>query len=570
MHSAVGFGTSYPSILELTWIGRHLDRRFLSGLDKSAWDSVAVFIQSRLTDSVIRDALYTMPPEMYQAGGEQMFQMLKARRDKLHEASDEFYALLSNVVDVYGSNKAERVEVHRLNENLVDVRMYKRKSGAHLYARLFSNTHTNEIRIHLLGGDDAVTVVGEGNSGICIRVLGGDGDDELEDYSKAPGVEFYDESESTKVHEGLRLRVILGPSASPVAKDTVQPDLEDRYRIVRLLPLLSFNSDDGLIFGGYLSLTQYGFRDDPYSHYGNLTVKFAPRFSHYEVQFHSESYKVIDRARVELVASAGNLGLNGFYGLGNETPRDEKLFDADFYRTNYHEIRAEPSINVQVNQSFVLRFSARYEYSNANLTTNSFLNQVRPFGLGTHSALGVSAGCAYDGRDHVFAPSTGFYVSIGGTYYPRVFANGLEFGNGSADIRAFFPATLLTDVVFAFHVGGEKSFGRYPFYKAAAIGGSKTVRGYSLQRFAGDASLFGQADMRVALAHVNVFLPAQLGLTLFGDAGRVFLAGEASNKWHSAFGAAVWLNIINKFLLNFSAARSPEETRFYLTSGFSF
>jgi hypothetical protein len=146
VHSAVGFGASYPSILELTWIGRQLDRRFLSSLDKPVWDSVTTYIKSALTDSVLLIALHAMPPEMYEKGGEQMFRMLKARRDKLDEAANEFYGLLSDVVDVYGGDKEERVEVNRLNESLVDVSMYKRKSGALLYKRQFLNKYTNEIR----------------------------------------------------------------------------------------------------------------------------------------------------------------------------------------------------------------------------------------------------------------------------------------------------------------------------------------------------------------------------------------------------------------------------------------
>ncbi|MBM2841400.1 MAG: hypothetical protein HW412_1928 [Bacteroidetes bacterium] len=512
VHSAVGFGASYPSILELTWIGRHLDRRFLSSLETSVWDSVTTFIKSTLTDSVIHNALHAMPQEMYEKGGEQMFAMLKARRDRLDEAATEFYELLSDVVDVYGSNKAERVEINRLNDKLVDVSMYKRKSGALLYKRLFSNKYTNEVRIHLLGGDDVATVGGEGRSGIRIRLLGGDGDDELIDRSKAAGNEFYDDSENTNVTAGPHTSIMLGTSDSPAFNDTVpEPKLEDRYRIVRVLPLLSFNSDDGLIFGGYLDLTQYGFRDDPYSHYGNVTAKFAPRFNHYYVQFYSESHKIIDRTRVDLFASASNLGLSGFYGLGNETPRDEKLFDADFYRTNYHEIRVEPAINLQVTQSFALRFSGRYEYSNAKVTANSFLNQAKPYGLGTHSALGISISCAYDGRDHPFAPSTGFFVSVGGTYYPKVFANGLEFGKANADVRAYLPATLLSDVVFAFHVGGEKTFGKYPFYRASVIGGPNTVRGYSLQR---DQTLSGGIHSSVLRAMLRCLDRLKCGLQL--------------------------------------------------------
>jgi len=568
VHSAVGFGASYPSILELTWIGRHLDRRFLSTLDKPVWDSITTYIRSTLTDSVIHNALHAMPQEMYEKGGEQMFGMLKARRDKLHEAATEFYEVLSDVVDVYGSDKAERVEVNRLNDTLVDVGMYKKKSGALLYKRRFSNKCTNEIRIHLLGGDDIATVEGEGRSGIRIRLLGGNGDDQLIDRSKAAGSEFFDDREDTKVLAGERTSVMLDMPDSAETSDTTRAP-EDRYRIVRVLPLLSFNSDDGLSFGGYLDLTQYGFRDDPYAYYGNVTGKFAPRFGHYDVRFYSESYKIIDKARVELFASAGNLGLNGFYGLGNETPRNEKLFEADFYRSNYHEIRVEPVINLQVSQSITLRFSGRYEYSNATVISNSFLDQIRPYGLGIHSALAVSLGCSYEGRDLPIAPSRGSYFSTGGVFYPAVFRNDFAFGKVNADMRVYLPAKIRTDLVFAFHAGGEKTFGTYLFYHASVIGGTNTVRGYTRERFAGDASAFGQAEIRASLATIN-FIPAQLGLTLFGDAGRVFLAGETSNTWHSSFGGGLWLNAINRFVLNFSVARSPEEVRFYLTSGFSF
>ena len=76
--------------------------------------------------------------------------------------------------------------------------------------------------------------------------------------------------------------------------------------------------------------------------------------------------------------------------------------------------------------------------------------------------------------------------------------------------------------------------------------------------------------MRIPLVPVNFFAPSILGLAAFGDAGRVFLAGETSTKWHSAYGGGVWLNVVNMFVLNFSVARSPEETRFYVTSGFGF
>ncbi|MDQ3811454.1 MAG: hypothetical protein M3336_14305, partial [Chloroflexota bacterium] len=45
----VEFSASYPGIVGLTWQGRVLDRRLLTGLERPVWDSVAAALQRRLT-----------------------------------------------------------------------------------------------------------------------------------------------------------------------------------------------------------------------------------------------------------------------------------------------------------------------------------------------------------------------------------------------------------------------------------------------------------------------------------------------------------------------------------------
>jgi len=42
--SMVNFGYDMPSMFDMTWEGRHLDRRLLGSIDKSIWDSVAHFM----------------------------------------------------------------------------------------------------------------------------------------------------------------------------------------------------------------------------------------------------------------------------------------------------------------------------------------------------------------------------------------------------------------------------------------------------------------------------------------------------------------------------------------------
>src|SRR3970282_956007 len=78
--SMVHFDYDMPSMLDMTWEGRHLDRRLMSSLDKPIWDSVAVFMQSKLTDEVIENAVRQMPEEYFQQEGEHLISKLKSRR----------------------------------------------------------------------------------------------------------------------------------------------------------------------------------------------------------------------------------------------------------------------------------------------------------------------------------------------------------------------------------------------------------------------------------------------------------------------------------------------------------
>ncbi len=89
-------------------------------------------------------------------------------------------------------------------------------------------------------------------------------------------------------------------------------------------------------------------------------------------------------------------------------------------------------------------------------------------------------------------------------------------------------------------------------------------------RFDDDPSLFGQAGLRAELGRINLFVPGRLGVSFFGDVGRVFVKGEDSRQWHSTFGGGLWLNTMNMFVLNVSAAGSTEGMRFYVTSEFAF
>ena len=93
--------------------------------------------------------------------------------------------------------------------------------------------------------------------------------------------------------------------------------------------------------------------------------------------------------------------------------------------------------------------------------------------------------------------------------------------------------------------GARKVFGDYPFNEAAFIGGMTTVRTLVLQRYAGDASLNGTAELRIPVARFPLVVPLDVGLFGFFDAGRVYLEGESPGGWHTATGAGFWVGVLD-------------------------
>jgi hypothetical protein len=91
------------------------------------------------------------------------------------------------------------------------------------------------------------------------------------------------------------------------------------------------------------------------------------------------------------------------------------------------------------------------------------------------------------------------------------------------------------------------------------------------QRFAGDASLLGSAELRVDLKRVLIVLPTDVGFFVFGDAGRVFRDGETSNRWSSGWGGGLWFAPLRRSsTVQVSLARAERRTAIYFGVGFAF
>jgi hypothetical protein len=143
------------------------------------------------------------------------------------------------------------------------------------------------------------------------------------------------------------------------------------------------------------------------------------------------------------------------------------------------------------------------------------------------------------------APKRRFHVTLEGRLWPRAWDVTDTFGSVGADVSGFARSSLPLEPTLALRVGGKHVFGRYPFHEAAFLGGS-TVRGLGEQRYAGDASAFANAELRLRLGRFFVLFPGEAGLFGLTDAGRVFVDGESSDRWHTGVGGGLWVAFLER------------------------
>ena len=167
------------------------------------------------------------------------------------------------------------------------------------------------------------------------------------------------------------------------------------------------------------------------------------------------------------------------------------------------------------------------KYADTKDNAATFLAQERPYGSDRFGQVGARAALNIDRRGLEAGRATGAMLSIEGAVYPGVWSVSETFGRIDGEGVAYLTAPLPLEPTLALRAGGAKVFGRYPFHEAASIGGGGSLRGLPRQRYAGDASAYGNLELRLLLVRRDRALVPRLGVFGLADAGRVFLKERA-------------------------------------------
>src|SRR5207247_6646062 len=126
----------------------------------------------------------------------------------------------------------------------------------------------------------------------------------------------------------------------------------------------------------------------------------------------------------------------------------------------------------------------------------------RPYGVGDFGEAGMTASFDWDSRKDPVDPRGGARIGLGGNALPPVWSVRRTFGEIHGAAAADVSPPLPLEPTLAVRVGGQRVFGEHPYQDSAFIGGAGqdfTVRGLVGQRYAGDASMFGNAEPRLRL-----------------------------------------------------------------------
>jgi outer membrane protein assembly factor BamA len=192
-----------------------------------------------------------------------------------------------------------------------------------------------------------------------------------------------------------------------------------------------------------------------------------------------------------------------------------------------------------------ISFGPIVQYSTTETNAGRLIATEQPYGFGNFGEAGVRLGLRYDRRDDPRNAKHGFLIDVNSSAFPAIWDVKSTFSQASGSAATYFKLPLPLHPVLALRGGGRKVWGDAPFHEAAFLGGVDTLTGVVPQRYAGDASVFGNSELRIPVWSVRTWLPLDFGILGYADAGRVYVDGSSPGGWHSVAGGGVWIGVLD-------------------------
>lgn len=546
---------NYDGDLEnIKWIneaGIKMDRALLKNATKEDWLDQAKFLQDNLGDQEIENAFTTLPKEIQSLGVDKIKQSLKERRSNIVDIAAAYYDYISALVVLTGTDKDDHFEITR-SDGETRVQISRIKDGepqTPFVDRVIKSEETGEIWIYGLDDDDVFSVSGTGKKPIRMKIIGGQNNDiyEIKDGRRLQIYEHKTLPNTVKELNGARYK-----PTNIYGFNTYDP-LKKQSTANSLFPAIGFNPDDGFLIGVSNVFTTSGFKNDPFSSKHTLGATYSFATESLNVQYEGDFRNALGTWNVIVGGTFTNEAFSrNFFGFGNETLNNEDEVGLDFNRVRNGEIAAY--IGVESDNTFgsTLRFTAGFERIEIVESGNRiiddpsiFISNLDNFFDG-QNFLGVEGIYSYISTDNAANPTRGmeFEAKLGAKR--NISAQDRMYAYFNPKLGFYNALTRNRKLVLKTLVQSQIRFGNdFEFYQAASLGARTGLRGFRFNRFTGNSSLAGSADVRYSFNRFSTgLIPIQIGIFGGSDVGRVWQDGEDSTIWHTNFGGGFWVNMV--------------------------
>ncbi len=561
-----GFQHNIPDIGWLGYGARDFDRIFLTDLDAEEWRQSIASFQQTINDSVIRNAVTKLPPEIFPIHGETIIKKMISRRNLLAKKGMAYYNFISNKVNVIGSNAKEYFKVSNAGKGL-QVRVYARNKGNDtsfiMYDRIFDPAVTHEIRLFGLNDDDLFEIDSSASSRIKFRIIGGKGNDTFNIKGHVENLLYDIKSDGNFIRNGSQTknRFSLNP---PVNDNSITGFQYNTTKFPQAL--LTYNSDLGTTLGIGFSKRTHGFRNLPYASDQNFSALYSFAGA-YQFYYKGEFNHITRNLDVLLQANSVNPGLHNFFGLGNKSKIDESKND-NFYRTRYKVVEIDALFRRRFFNNLHLMFGPYYyQYSN-NYKFNSNNVLAKPQLVGLDSAniftkktyVGGKATIHLDNRNSEVFPTRGIHWDNEFLYAAGIKGGSKNFSRISSEMTVYVSRNNPAKLVAVLKFGTARILSKhFEFFQALTLGNNNLL-GFRNNRYQGSSASYASVELRLKLFDLDSYtLAGPFGLTGFYETGRVKLKEESSKGLHSAFGGGFYFVPFNLFVISASAGFSESD-----------
>tara|TARA_R110001583_G_scaffold10417_12_gene47944 strand:- start:12 stop:3620 length:3609 start_codon:yes stop_codon:yes gene_type:complete len=574
------FDSITENISGLGFNSRYFDRSFLSSQTKEDWIKMAHELSAKLSDEVIEAAILDLPSEVYPLSGEEIISKLKGRRDNLPRMAEEFYSFLAKEVDVVGTDENEYYQAYWNQDGSLKVEVNKLskkgKKGKLIYARTFHSDETKEVRLFGLKGKDKFDIKGNAsNKAIKLNLVGGKGKDKFAlKNTRKNKLSIYDKTKTTINNDGE-----FKNKTSNSSDVNIYNRKAFKYDIVSPIINANFVSDDGLIMGVGVNYISQAFKKEPFASRHKFLMNYAFSYPSVQIKYEGEVNSIFRNIDFVGAVDYNSPNFQGYYyGIGNES-ENIKSDDNKYNSLRFEKLLINPQLRLNFDKNNQIKFGLFFDLSKLQRTDNRFVtdfsNPVNDLDsekdFSTRKYLGLNINYIWDSRNSKMLPSRGIYWQSVFQAYRGLGRNDDNFNRFSSDMRMYISFSPPARVVLALRAGGAYNSDGYSLSQVNKLGLKSNLRGFPLDRFAGDGIFYQNTDIRFRVSQFRSFLLAgEFGILAFNDVGRVWILGERSETLHHGYGGGLWVSPFKLMVLTTNYSYSKEDKIFSLEFKYMF